>query len=332
MRLSSHMQRRRSSIAAGKLRPKSRGSFLWPTMEHPRPLLTDLEGGWWAPLSKLAFCPNGSIPAVSRFFTGEALIHAFFGEREVAKVPDIPSDTPALPIKKVGVVGAGTMGSGIAMALANSSLPVLLKDADPVALQRGMARIRKNYENSVKRGRITAEEMAQRLALIQPRSNYEDFNDSDLIIEAVFEALELKKQIFAELDKIAKPECVLATNTSPTGRVSPKGLELADRACRPFHLARRYWSTHRCRLRRLLQRFPWPCPSHKGRGPRVLAWCLPVPGKSLRVCKARASGCPRSRNSFRQQPPPCEVTSLTKERWQGLVCWCACHERSRADA
>lgn len=144
----------------------------------------------------------------------KALIHAFLGEREVAKVPDIPSDTPASPIKKVGVVGAGTMGSGIAMAFANSGLPVLLKEVDPVALERGMARIRKNYENSVKRGRITAEEMAQRLALIQPRSNYEDFNDSDLIIEAVFESLELKKQIFAELDKIARPECVLATNTS----------------------------------------------------------------------------------------------------------------------
>ncbi|MBV8276806.1 MAG: enoyl-CoA hydratase/isomerase family protein, partial [Verrucomicrobia bacterium] len=144
----------------------------------------------------------------------KALIHAFFGEREVAKVPDVRSDTPALPIKKVGVVGAGTMGSGIAMAFANSALPVLLKEVDPIALERGMTRIRTNYENSVKRGRITAEEMAQRLALIQPRSDYEDFNDLDLIVEAVFESLDVKKQIFAELDKIAKPECVFATNTS----------------------------------------------------------------------------------------------------------------------
>jgi 3-hydroxyacyl-CoA dehydrogenase len=144
----------------------------------------------------------------------KALIHAFLGEREVAKVPDIPSDTPALPIKKVGVVGAGTMGSGIAMAFANSGFAVLLKEVDPVALERAMARIRKNYESSAKRGRITTEEMARRLALIQPRSNNDGLEGSDLIIEAVFESLELKKQIFAELEKVAKPECVLATNTS----------------------------------------------------------------------------------------------------------------------
>jgi 3-hydroxyacyl-CoA dehydrogenase len=144
----------------------------------------------------------------------KALIHAFLGEREVAKVPDIPSDTPELPIKKVGVVGAGTMGSGIAMAFANSGFAVLLKEVDPVALERAMARIRKNYESSAKRGRITTEEMARRLALIQPRSNNDALEGSDLIIEAVFESLELKKQIFAELEKVAKPECVLATNTS----------------------------------------------------------------------------------------------------------------------
>ena len=100
------------------------------------------------------------------------------------------------------------------MAFANSGLPVLLKEVDPVALERGMARIRKNYENSEKRGRVTAEEMVQRLALIQPRSNYENFNDSDLIIEAVFESLELKKQIFAELDKIAKSD-VYSPRTPP---------------------------------------------------------------------------------------------------------------------
>jgi 3-hydroxyacyl-CoA dehydrogenase len=129
----------------------------------------------------------------------KALIHAFLGEREVAKVPDIPSDTPALPVKKVAVVGAGTMGSGIAMAFANSGFPVLLKEVDAVALERAMARIRKNYESSVKRGRITNEEMARRLALIQPRSNNDNLEDSDLIIEAVFESLELKKEIFAEI-------------------------------------------------------------------------------------------------------------------------------------
>jgi 3-hydroxyacyl-CoA dehydrogenase len=132
------------------------------------------------------------------------------GEREVAKVPD----TPALPIKKVGVVGAGTMGSGIAMAFANSGLPVLLKEVDPVALERGMARIRKNDEKFGKawahhsRGKGSAPRFDS--AEVELRG----FNDSDLIIEAVFESLELKKQIFAELEKITKPECVLATKTS----------------------------------------------------------------------------------------------------------------------
>jgi len=143
-----------------------------------------------------------------------ALVHAFLGERQVAKIPDIPPDTPVLPIRKVAVIGAGTMGREIAMAFVNSGVPVLLKEVDSTALDRGLGEIRKSYERSIKRGRITAEVMAQRLALIQPRLTYEDVNEADLLIEAVFESLELKKRIFAEFDKVAKPECVLATNTS----------------------------------------------------------------------------------------------------------------------
>lgn len=144
----------------------------------------------------------------------KALIHAFFAERAVAKIPDIPKDTALYTIRNAGVIGAGTMGGGIAMALANAGIPVLLKDTEQAALDRGMAAIRKNYERSVKSGRLTAQAAEERIARITPQFGWEGFDQADLIIEAVFESLELKKQVFAEIDKIAKPNCVLATNTS----------------------------------------------------------------------------------------------------------------------
>jgi len=143
-----------------------------------------------------------------------ALIHAFFAERAVSKIPDVPKDTPALPIRRAAVVGAGTMGGGISMALANAGIPVLVKETDQAALDRGMATVRRNYENSVKRGRTTQEAMDARLALIQPQLTYDGFETADVIIEAVFENMALKKQVFPDLDRVAKPECVLASNTS----------------------------------------------------------------------------------------------------------------------
>jgi 3-hydroxyacyl-CoA dehydrogenase len=143
-----------------------------------------------------------------------ALIHAFFAERAVSKIPDVPKDTATLPIRKAAVVGAGTMGGGISMALVNAGVPVLLKDADQAALDRGLATIRRNYESSVKRGRLTAEAMNQRLSLIHAQTSYEGFETADIIIEAVFENMALKKQIFGELDRIARADCVLASNTS----------------------------------------------------------------------------------------------------------------------
>jgi 3-hydroxyacyl-CoA dehydrogenase len=143
-----------------------------------------------------------------------ALIHAFFAERGVAKIPDIPKDTRTLEIRKAAIIGAGTMGGGIAMALVNAGIPVILKDSDQAALDRGMAAIRKNYDASVKRGRFTPEIVEQRIAQIHPQLTWEGFGDADLILEAVFENLALKKQVFAELDKIAGCDCVLASNTS----------------------------------------------------------------------------------------------------------------------
>jgi 3-hydroxyacyl-CoA dehydrogenase len=144
----------------------------------------------------------------------KALIHVFFGEREVAKIPDVPKDTPQIPVKTAGVVGAGTMGGGIAMVLANAGIPVLLKEVDQTALDRGMANIEKNYANSVKRGRFTQQFVNERLKLIQPTISFDGFAGADLVIEAVFEGMALKKEVFSQLDKICKSGAILASNTS----------------------------------------------------------------------------------------------------------------------
>lgn len=143
----------------------------------------------------------------------KALIHAFFGEREVVKIPDVPKDTPTLSIKSVGVVGAGTMG-GIAMVFVNAGIPVLLKETDQAALDRGLANIQRNYANSVKRGRFTQQFVDERLKLITPTLEYGEFAGVDMVVEAVFESMALKKEVFSELDRVCKPDAILATNTS----------------------------------------------------------------------------------------------------------------------
>lgn len=144
----------------------------------------------------------------------KALIHAFFGERTVSKIPDIPKETRTYDIRRAAVIGAGTMGGGIAMNYANAGIPVIVKETTQEALDRGIETIRKNYENSVKKGRFSPEVMAKRMALITPQLTYDGFAQADIIVEAVFEGMALKKQVFSEIDKIAKPECVLASNTS----------------------------------------------------------------------------------------------------------------------
>jgi 3-hydroxyacyl-CoA dehydrogenase len=144
----------------------------------------------------------------------KALIHVFFGEREVARIPDIPKDTPLIPVNKAAVVGAGTMGGGIAMVFANAGIPVLLKDADQPALDRGIANIQKNYASSVKRGRFTQQFVDECLKRIQPTLSLDGFSDADMVIEAVFEGMALKKEVFAELDRVCKPGAILASNTS----------------------------------------------------------------------------------------------------------------------
>ncbi|MBI1847248.1 MAG: enoyl-CoA hydratase/isomerase family protein [Candidatus Rokubacteria bacterium] len=144
----------------------------------------------------------------------KALIHAFFAERAVSKIPDVPAETPAHEIRRAAVVGAGTMGGGIAMNYANAGIPVLLKETSQDALDRGMATIRRNYAGSVKKGKLSQAEMDRRLALITPQLTYDGFEHADIVAEAVFENMALKRQVFEEIDRVARPGCILASNTS----------------------------------------------------------------------------------------------------------------------
>jgi 3-hydroxyacyl-CoA dehydrogenase len=144
----------------------------------------------------------------------KALRHVFFAEREVAKVPDIPPSTATLPIRRAGVVGCGTMGGGIAMNFANAGIPVTVLETEPALLDKGLGIVAKNYAATVAKGRLSQAEMEKRLALIQGTTSYDDLEDSDIVVEAVFEDMEAKKKVFEALDRIVKPGAILATNTS----------------------------------------------------------------------------------------------------------------------
>jgi 3-hydroxyacyl-CoA dehydrogenase len=144
----------------------------------------------------------------------KALRHAFFGERAASKIPDVPEDTPVRKIEKVGVIGAGTMGGGISMNFLNAGIPVTILEMKQEALDRGIATIRKNYEGQVKKGKLTPEKLEQRMALLTPTLSYDGLKDVDLIIEAVFEEMGVKEQVFRTLDEVAKPGAILASNTS----------------------------------------------------------------------------------------------------------------------
>ena len=143
-----------------------------------------------------------------------AMRHIFFAERLAAKIKDLPRDTPRREVNKVAIIGGGTMGGGIAMCFANVGIPVLMLEIDDEALQRGMGIIEKNYKITLGKGKMTEDQMGQRIALITGTTDYADLGDVDMVIEAVFENLELKKEIFAKLDGVCKPGVILATNTS----------------------------------------------------------------------------------------------------------------------
>jgi 3-hydroxyacyl-CoA dehydrogenase len=144
----------------------------------------------------------------------QALRHAFFGERAAAKIPDVDPDTRPRAIRSVAVIGAGTMGGGITMNFLNADIPVTLVEAQRDALDRGVDTIRRNYTNTVKKGKLTAEQLEQRMSLLRPTLSYDDIRDADLVIEAVFEDYGVKESVFTKIDALARAGAILATNTS----------------------------------------------------------------------------------------------------------------------
>jgi len=144
----------------------------------------------------------------------KALRHAFFAERAASKISDVPEDTPKRKIDKVAVIGAGTMGGGIAMNFLNAGIPVTILETTPEALERGIATMRKNYEAQVRKGKLKQDKYDERMALLKTTLSYDDIKDADLVIEAVFEDLGVKESVFRKLDEVMKPGAILASNTS----------------------------------------------------------------------------------------------------------------------
>ncbi|WP_120717636.1 3-hydroxyacyl-CoA dehydrogenase NAD-binding domain-containing protein [Tsuneonella amylolytica] len=143
-----------------------------------------------------------------------AMRHYFFAERAANKIDDVPADTPLIPIRKVGVIGAGTMGGGISMNFLSAGIPVTILEMQQDALDRGTGTMRRNYENTAKRGRMTAEQVEGAMGLLTPTLDYADLADCDLVIEAVYESMDVKKEVFAKLDEVVKEGAILASNTS----------------------------------------------------------------------------------------------------------------------
>ncbi len=143
-----------------------------------------------------------------------ALRHAFFGERAAAKIPDVPEDTPLRKIEKIAVIGAGTMGGGITMNFLSAGIPVALLEMKQEALDKGIATIRRNYGASAKKGRLTARQVEEHMALLKPTLSYDDLKDADMVIEAVFEEISVKEAVFRRLDQVMKSGAILASNTS----------------------------------------------------------------------------------------------------------------------
>ena len=144
----------------------------------------------------------------------KALRHSFFAERAASKVPDVPEDTPKREIKSAAVIGAGTMGAGIAMNFANAGIPVKILEMKQEALDKGLATLRKNYENTMKKGKLTQEKFDQRVGLITGTMSYEEIGQCDIVVEAVFEDMGVKETVFKKLDEVMKPGAILASNTS----------------------------------------------------------------------------------------------------------------------
>ncbi len=157
---------------------------------------------------------RGSFLELVQSKESQALRHAFFAERTAAKIPDVPDDTATRPIRAAAVLGFGTMGGGIAMSFANAGIPVTVFEKDRAALDRGVAMCRRNWEATAKKGRLTAEQVEQRVALLKPTLDFNAVGSADIVIEAVYEDMVVKQDIFARLDSVMKRGAILATNTS----------------------------------------------------------------------------------------------------------------------
>ena len=184
--------------------------------------------GYPAPLEIVACCEAAATKPFDegrkfereRFFhlvegvESKAMRHMFFAERQTAKIPDVPEDTATRPVRKAAVIGAGTMGGGIAMNFANAGIPVSIMDMTQDAVDKGLAKIKANYASTVSKGRLKQDEMDRRMALITPTTDLAAGKDADIVIEAVFERMDVKQDMFRKLDAVMKPGAILATNTS----------------------------------------------------------------------------------------------------------------------
>jgi 3-hydroxyacyl-CoA dehydrogenase len=209
----------------------------------------------------------------------KAMIHAFFGERTVQKIPGIGKEVELLPIRKAAIAGAGTMGGGIAMVFANAGIPVLVREASQEALDRGLAAIRRNYANSVAKGRLQQGAMDRAMSLITPSLSWDGFGEADIIVEAVFENMALKKEIFATLDRVARADAILATNTS-TLDID----EIASATSRPEQVIGNHFFSP-ANVMRLLEVVRGRATSN-----RVIATCMAL-GKRLRKVAVLAGNC-----------------------------------------
>ena len=214
---------RKSSLRGDKLRDEDRATFEASAAEALKrdarsrnvPALVEaVRAVFEQPFEVALSIERGHFEALVADPASKALRHVFFAERQAGRVPGIGKEVTARPIAKAAVIGAGTMGGGIAMCFAQAGIPVTLIEVKAEALEAGMARIRANYETSVKRGSLSAEAMAQRLALILPAVGLEAAADADIVVEAAFEDISVKAEIFGALDSVTKPGTILATNTS----------------------------------------------------------------------------------------------------------------------
>ncbi|HEU5133816.1 MAG TPA: 3-hydroxyacyl-CoA dehydrogenase NAD-binding domain-containing protein [Steroidobacteraceae bacterium] len=187
---------------------------LYPNRNAALVAVDAVRRSWRSSLAEGLELETALVNECKRSVESRGAIHVFFAERESRRVPGLGDEIRAAPVHAAGVVGAGTMGGGIAICFANAGIPVTLVDADQAALERGVANVARTYQSMVDRGRITAAEMAQRLGLIRTTLDYGELRSADLVIEAVFESMDLKRKVFAKLDAVARRGAVLATNTS----------------------------------------------------------------------------------------------------------------------